>query len=183
MCESSYIRQIDVFCCTNLAEVILEDGREIKTELLKPLIRAFLEVIKQLNEALGELCLEAVLRTLKLAEKGTVFTSSSVNPCKQALGANTGLLLKPTVSSSVRWNAALSGYRLLGSGGCVAQSNTSRAAACPFVSAQEKETTGCSSVACKMISVPAGEGVGGDVIGSLKEMGRRNLSSDYVVPV
>lgn len=41
MCESSYIGQIDVFCCTNLAEVILENGREIKTELIKPLIRIF----------------------------------------------------------------------------------------------------------------------------------------------
>jgi len=32
--------------CTHVAEVILEDGGEIKTELLKPLRRIFLEVIK-----------------------------------------------------------------------------------------------------------------------------------------
>lgn len=97
---------------------------------------------------------------LKLAGKGTVFMSSYLSPCKEALGEDTHLLLKSTVSSSVRWNAALSGYHLL-SGGCyVAQSNTSRAAVCPFVSAQEKETTECSSIACKMMSMSA-EGGGG----------------------
>lgn len=48
MCVSSYVRQIHVVYCTHavtLAEVILKDGGEIKTELLEPLI-IFLEIIK-----------------------------------------------------------------------------------------------------------------------------------------
>lgn len=45
MCVSSYVRQIHVVYCTHLAEVILKDGGEIKTELLEALV-IFLEIIK-----------------------------------------------------------------------------------------------------------------------------------------
>lgn len=132
----------------------------IKTEL-NPLIRIFLEVIKINKLGVRGISLGSSPYCSETSWERNCFMSSYLNLCKEAVGADTGLLLKPTISSSVRWNAVLSGYPSLRSGGCcVAQSNTSRAAVCPFVSAQEKKTTGYSSVACKMISMSSG-GEGG----------------------
>ena len=90
---------------------------------------------------------------LKHAGKETIFMTSYLSPCEEALGANADLVLKPTVCSSVEWNPVLSGYHLLC---CVAQNNTSRVAVCPL--AQEKETTGCRNVAANYFQWLLGRG-------------------------
>lgn len=77
---------------------------------------------------------------------------------KEALGAYTGLLLEPAISSS--FGGMLS---------CLVITPSAVAAVLPtavplqqqprpFVSAGEKETTGCSSMACEIISVSTGQG-------------------------
>lgn len=144
------------FIVPNLLKLFWRMG-ERKTELLRPLIRIFLEVIKTNKWGVRRIRLGSSPYSSEICWEGDCSHVPLPEHLRRGSRSKYWSPLETNLSS-VWWNAALSGYCSLCSGCCVAQSNTSWAAVCPFVSAQEKETNGCSSVACKMISVSAGGG-------------------------
>lgn len=171
MCVSSYVRQIHVVYCTHLAEVILEDGGKIKTELTEPLI-IFLEIIKANEWAFGELDLDAVLVAQTFAGKGTVWC-----PCERGSGSlhwaplGTSYLQLILVECCPVWLLLPLLWPL-----CCPQQYLCSSSHVLLFQLERRKPLGAVALLVKWFQCLLDEGVGGDVMGFLREVdGRNNL--------